>query len=305
MVEFSQAEYRAAASHFEAALSHAPTLASAQAFLGMCKLRLGATEEAQKLLQDSVPRVTDQHLRVQAGLELVKSFSETGRNDKAELTLRQLAESYPADPEVLYSLYRVHSEMASAALAKLTALDPNSAWVHEVLGQNLMAQEQYAAAAEEFRKALAVAPRLNGLHYQLGEALLQEVRNAENRAAAETEFLTELQMNPGDEPSLLKLSEIEIDRTNYDQARSLVRRALNIRPDDAEAHSTFAKILEKRGDLKTATAELEMAERLAPDTKATHYRLAQLYRAQGRTADADREIALFKRITSGEGPPAP
>ena len=304
MVEFSQGEYSAAAGHFEAALSHAPTLASAQAFLGMCKLRLGATEEAQKLLQDSVPRVTDKHLRVEAGLELVKSFSESGIDDKAESALRQLAESYPTDPDVLYSLYRVHSETASAALAKLTALNPNSAWVHEVLGQNLMAQEQYAGAAEEFRKALAIAPRLNGLHYQLGEALLQEARNEENRAAAEQEFLSELRMNQRDAPSLLKLGQIEIERRNYEQARVLLKRALGIRPGYAEAHATFAKILEQHGDLATAIAELETAERLAPDTKTTHYQLAQLYRAQGRTADADREIALFKRM-SGEPRPMP
>jgi predicted Zn-dependent protease len=213
--------------------------------------------------------------------------------------------SDPTDPEVLYASYRVHSEMASAALAKLSAHDPNSAWVHEVLGQNLMAQEQYSGAAEEFRKAIAAAPTLGGLHYQLGQALLQEARNEENRSAAEKEFSSELRIDQRDAGSLLKLGQIEIERRNYEQASVLVKRALSIRPRYAEGHATLAKILEQRGDPATAIMELEIAERLAPDTKTTHYQLAQLYRAQGRTADADREVALFKRITSGEARPMP
>ncbi len=303
MVEFSQGEYAQAAHRFEAVLSHEPSLASAQAFLGMCKARLGAAEQAQKLLRDSLAQVTDKHLRVQAGLELVKSYSETGMNEKAAATLNQLMDSDPTDPEVLYAFYRIHSEMAAAALAKLTAQDPDSAWVHEVLGQNMLAQEQFSGAAEEFRKAIAVAPAAGGLHYQLGEALLRAARNEENRAAAEKEFLSELQINQRDAASLLKLTEIEMERGHSQQARVLVTRALSVRPGYAEAHATFAKILEQQGDQATAVSELETAERLAPDTKTTHYQLAQLYRVQGRTADADREIALFKRAASGEPRP--
>jgi protein O-GlcNAc transferase len=112
-------------------------------------------------------------------------------------------------------------------------------------------------------------------------------------------------MNQRDTPSLLKLAEIEIDRMKYDKARTFIERALSIRPGYAEAHATLAKTLEKQGDLTTATAELETAERLAPETKTTHYHLAQLYRAQGRTADAEREVALFRRITSGEASRTP
>jgi tetratricopeptide (TPR) repeat protein len=300
MVEFSQGEYVEASGHFEAVLSKAPDLWNAQAFLGMCKLRLSSVEQGEKLLEEALPRVTDRTLHVQAGLELVKSYSELGMNEKAEAVLHDIKNVDPRNQEVLYTVYRLHSEMASAALRKLTAIDPNSAWVHEVLGQSLMAQEQYSQAIKEFQKAIERGPHLAGLRYQLGEALLSEARTEGNRVQAEREFLEELQTNPRDSVSLLKLAEIELDRANFDKAQSFVTRALAARPEFADAHALFGKLLLERRDIKGATAELETAERLAPETKTTHYQLSQLYRALGRSAESDREAATFKRLLAAE-----
>jgi len=300
MVEFSQGAYQEASREFEAALSKSPSLSSARAFLGMCEVRLGAADHGRKLLEESLAGVKDRTLHVQAGLELVRSYSELGMIEKAEPVLRQLEDFDPANSEVLYTLYRLHSEIASSALRKLTAVDADSAWVHEVLGQNHLAQEQYSPAEQEFRKAIERGPHLTGLHYQLGEALLLAARTEENRTLAEKEFYAELQMTPHDAGSLFKLAEIALERSNAVAAKSFVVRAIAARPGFAEAHALLGKILEQEGNLKGATGELETAEKLAPEVKSTRYRLAQLYRAQGRTADSDREAAAFRSLSAAE-----
>jgi tetratricopeptide (TPR) repeat protein len=300
MVEFSQGEYAEAAREFEAALTHEPSLWSARAFLGMCKVRLGATEQGQKFLEESLSHVTDRQLHVDSGLALVQCYSISGAFGRAESVLNELKELDSGNPKVLYALYRLHAEMASAALRELTVSDPNSAWVHEVLGQNFMSQEQYSQAAVEFQKALDRNPSLAGLHYQLGEAQLSAARTPENQSKAELEFLAELQMNPRDVNSLVALAEINSERGAYADAKSFATRALAAQTGSAKAHATLAKILEQEGDIKDATAELETAEKLAPEVKTTHYRLSQLYRAQGRTADSDREVAVFRRLSAAE-----
>src|SRR5579863_2149563 len=87
MVEFLQGEYREASSHFEAVLSRSPSLTSARTFLGMCELRLGKTEHGRKMIEESLAKVADRRLHVQAALELVRSYTESGMLAKAESTL--------------------------------------------------------------------------------------------------------------------------------------------------------------------------------------------------------------------------
>lgn len=300
MIEFVQGEYREASGHFEAALSQSPSLTAASAFLGMCHLRLGQTEQGRKLIEDALPQVADRTLRLQAGLELVRSYSESGLTGQAAPVLDRLAKLDPRNPQVLYALYRLHSDLSSAALRQLAEADPDSAWVHEVLGQNYMAQERFGEAVREFRLAVERGPQLTGLHYQLGEALFAAERTEENRALAGKEFLAELKMNPGDAGSLYKLGEIAIERSQFPEAKSFFSRAAALRPDLAEAHAGLGKVLDHEGNAAGAIRELEQAAKLAPNVRTTHYKLAQLYRAQGRAADADRELALFRKLAEFE-----
>lgn len=302
MVEFLQGEYKEAARHFEAALTRAPALETAQAFLGMCEVRLGMAERGRERIEKALPRIADRTLHVQAGLELVRSYTEAGMLDKAAPVLERLAAFDPANSEILYTLYRLHTEMAAAALRRLTAAGMESPWVHEVIGQNYMAQDQYGAAIREFRTAIERGPRLTGLRYQLGEALFAEARTEENRALAEKEFLAELKMNPGDAGCFYKLGEIAMERSDYARAKSFVAQALAARPGFAEAHAAMGKILEQAGDKQGAISELEAAVKFSPEMKATHYKLAQLYRSQGRRADAEREFKIVQTLMDQQLP---
>lgn len=300
MLNFVQGHYLEASQQFEAALSRSPSLWSAQAFLGLCKARLGDPAGSRNLLEASLPHLTDWTLLKQSSLELVRSYSSSGMVDKAVPVLENLTRLRPTDSEVLYAEYRFHSEIASKALRNMIAADGDSPWLHEVYGQNSMAQEQYASAIIEFQKALKLDSQLPGLHYQLGEALLLSERTEVKRLAAEQEFRLELARDPQDADCLLKLGEIALERSRREEAKSLVARALSVRPDSAAAHAAEARIMELEGNVSIAITELEAAEKLAPDVKQTYYRLGTLYRRQGRQSEASRQLQIFQRLASAE-----
>jgi tetratricopeptide (TPR) repeat protein len=145
---------------------------------------------------------------------------------------------------------------------------------------------------------------MSGLHYQLGEALLLSERSESKRTAAEQEFRLELKQNPQDANCMMKLADIALERSQIDEAKSLVARALTIRGDSAEAHVAKARIMELEGDVPAAIRELETAEKLAPDVKTTYYQLGTLYRRQGRQAEAAQQLQTFQRLASAERAPA-
>jgi tetratricopeptide (TPR) repeat protein len=300
MLKFVEGNYADASRQFKGALAGSPSLWSAQAFLGLCQARLGNSAGAQTLLETSLPHVADSTLLKQSSLELAHLYSDSGALEKAATVIENLARSRPTDPEVLYTKYRLHSEIAAEALRQMTVGGSDSPWLHEVYGQSYMAQEQYAPAIREFQKAIELGPQISGLHYQLGEALLLSERTESKRSAAEQEFQLELKLNPQDTNCMLKLADIAIERSRIEDAKSLVARALSIRSDNAEAHVAKARIMERQGDLPSAIAELETAEKLAPDIKATYYQLGTLYRRQGRQEEASRQLQVFQRLASAE-----
>ncbi len=303
MLKFVEADYLEASRQFRAALSRSPSLWSAQAFLGLCQARLGIPGGGRDLLEPAFPHLSDPTLIKQSGLELVRSYSDSGAIQKALPILDRLERLNPTDSEILYAEYRVHSEIASEALRHMTQSDGDSPWLHEVYGQNFMAQEQYPSAAGEFQKALELNPNLPGLRYQLGEALLLSEHTEAKRNAAEQEFRLELEKNPQDADCILKLAEIAIETSRLDLAKRLVAQALSIRPNLAAAHVAKARIMELEGNVPLAIKELEAAEKFAPDVKQTYYRLGTLYRREGRQKEAEGQFQVFQRLASAEPKP--
>lgn len=298
MVAFTQADYAQAAKHFKAALALSPSLWSAQTFLGMCEIRLGSTSTGRKLIEVSLPHVEDKVLRTQAGMELIETYTATADFSKALPILELLRRSDPTNADVLYMSYRVHSELAASALRDINKVAPDSVRLHEVLGQNFMAQEQYPAAAAEYRKAIERGPRVRGLHFQLGQAILAEAPTDENRESAMKEFRAELAINPGDPDSNYKLGEIAYARSDLKASKELFLRAIKLRPAFGDAEIALGKVLADLGNAADAIAHLQLGLKLRPDNKMAHYRLAQMYREQGRTTEAERELDAFKKLST-------
>ncbi len=68
---------------------------------------------------------------------------------------------------------------AAVSLARVRALEPETASVREALGRALFGAQRYAEAAEEFAAVVATHPTDDYAHFCLGRSLQQLDRHAE------------------------------------------------------------------------------------------------------------------------------
>ena len=102
----------------------------------MCEIRLERADRGRSDIEDALPKLTDNVLRKQAGLDLINSYENAGNEDKAARVIEALQHDEPGNPDLLYAEYRVHAALAGAALQKLSQTAPDSARVRQVLDEH-------------------------------------------------------------------------------------------------------------------------------------------------------------------------
>lgn len=302
VIAYMRGDYAQATKEFHQALAFQPSLWNAQAFLGMSEMRLGHAREAQLLLEKSFPHLEQPKLRSQAGRDLIGIYSQAGDLNKAVDLLRSLERADPRDPDTLYDAYRIYSDLAAHALANLVKIAPDSARMHEILAQTLMNQNNFPGAIQQYRKALQVDPRLPGIHFELGQAILAKSTDEKARREAQEQFEAALAADPTDANSEYELGEIAWLRSDLPGALRDYSHALELRPDFAEAQIGLGKVLTAMGQPQKALGHLLDAARADPQNEMAHYRLAMTYRKLGRGADADRERAIFQKLQNSKLP---
>jgi tetratricopeptide (TPR) repeat protein len=300
MVLFTQRHYDEAAKNFGVVLVRSPSLWNAKAFLGMCQIRLGRADEGRSDIEDALPKLTDRVLREQAGLELIKSYTEGGDEDRAAHIIETLQHDDPENPDLLFAAYRIHSALASAALQKFSQTSPDSARIHQVLGDDMLLQENFQGAIGEYKEALKLDPHLIGVHLTLGEAMLAQGGKTQNASSAESEFQAELAVDPGNPDALLQLGEIALRRGDQNSAARLFTESLERRPSSSEAHIALAKISSDRNQDAAAIEHLQAALKTEPKSRTAHYRLAQLYSKSGDSVKAAQEFEIARRLAAIE-----
>jgi len=295
-IAYQQGRYEQAIQSFSEALRLNPSLGDAQALLGLCQLRSGHTEEGRQSLQKSWGHIRAKELRIDAGIELVHLDQQQNRWESALDIVRALTATSPEDPRVLYLSYRVYSELAAHAVHTLTQKAPESAQMHQILGEAAGTQDDLPGAIAEYQKVLQIDSHFPGVHYELGQALLASSQDEASRQGAKREFEAELAANPHHAEAEFGLGEVYSREGNSEAAAQHYRRALQMRPEFADAHLALAKRLTASGKEAEALPHLREAERLDPDNEAAHYRLAQAYRAAGQSEQAAQEMEIVKKL---------
>ena len=207
--------------------------------------------------------------------------------------LRQLSERQPENPEVWYLLGKVHMKLSEEALSKLSALDPNSVWVHEISGEVMESMKNYDGALLEYKKAVEVAPQQAGTHYHLGNAYW----SLNMWDAATEQFRAELANDSSNCAAQWKIGNIILEQ-HGDSAEALkeVEKALEMCPDLMGARVDRARALIKLERHGEAAKDLEAAVKADPGEASTHFLLAQTYRALGRKQEAQAEMKVFSKL---------
>ncbi len=265
-----------------------------EVLLSICEKRQGDKAAARTDLEDAFPHLDEGKLRLQAGMELIEIYSNTGDLDKAAGVVTVLREHDPANVDVLYTAYRIYSDLAGESMLSLSLVDPDSAQMHRVIAHEETRQGNDAGAIGNYRKAIALDPQLPGVHFELAE-LLYASPDQKLKKEAEEEYLTALKENPEDEKTVRKLGEIDAAKGDTQKAFEEFSKAIQLEPTDSDAKLGLAKTLIEMNQLDKAQALLEETVQLEPTNAIAHYRLATLYRKMGRTDDAKREVDLYKK----------
>jgi Tfp pilus assembly protein PilF len=278
------------------ALAERPSLFKAQTLLGLCEKQGGDSESAAHDLEQSLTHLRDWRLAKLAGSQLVEIYYNEDDLNRAAQVIAELQRAHPTDADILFMAYRVHMELAERARDTLALIAPDSARMHELMAEQFVNDGNAADAITQYEKALAKDPSLPGVHYELGEAIMQNSKSEDSFEHAAREFEAALAENPRNAGAEAKLGQIAFSQGKMDRAEQDYQRALTLQPDEAEALKGMAEIFGRSGQTEQAVKYLLRASQSAPFDETICYRLAFYYRKLGRASEANREMARFEKL---------
>jgi tetratricopeptide (TPR) repeat protein len=189
-----------------------------------------------------------------------------------------------------------------AAFQQALRLEPHSAEAHFDLGLVRQRQQQIDAAIQDFQLALQYDPGLLQARCALGSVL-------RDPAGAEAEFRKALAVNPKLVCALDGLAQVLLNGGRYDAALDSWRQAVRIQPDDPDLQLALATATYKAAKARQADgmppvdgAEVADAIRLFtdllgkhPGITAAHFTLGNIYANEQRFREAADEYRLVVR----------
>jgi tetratricopeptide (TPR) repeat protein len=298
MVYYLEHKYPQAEEVLGKAVKLDPSLANARVLLDASLWRQGKLDPAVAELERALKLRLSESAEKTARTALHGALVAEENYPRALEALRPLAEKYPQDVDVLYSLGQTHLQLAAQSFVRIAMVDPQSYRIHQILAESLTKQGRYRDAILEYKLALERKPDVPGIHYQIGLLYWLNEPNPAGEDSALREFEEELKINPFDAWSEYRLGQISRKRQDVSGASTHFRRAITLDEKFVPARLALARDLEAQGHLEEAQEQLEVGEKLEPDNAAAHFRLARIYKQRGKQALAAEETRKFEAIQS-------
>lgn len=289
---FFHKDYKEAVPELRAAVQAKPGLWRIQGLLGLAEARSGDEESSVQDLQSALPHLMDGKFQAEVGGALIDEYASHQEFEKAAETASSLLATRPTSVPLLYTAYRLYSDLVGRTMLTLALTAPGSAEMHQVMARELARHGDDAAAIANYREAIKINPNLPGLHSELGD-LLHHSDDQKLQAEAKSQFEAALADNPRDERAEMTLGEIAQKQGDQKAAYGHFSRALEIDPSDADACTSVAKILIDMNQKQKAQQLFERAVELDPTDYVAHYRLSTLYREAGKTDEAKEQAAEY------------
>jgi tetratricopeptide (TPR) repeat protein len=296
IVLFFQNDCSQAIGHFDDALKLQPDLAKIRALLGVCQKRAGQIDEAKQNLETALPSVKEAKISVLIENNLSEIYYAEGNLQLASHMAEALLEADPQNPDVLYMVYRIHTDIADRARNALAMIAPDSPRMHQMMAEHFINEGDAANAITQYERALGSDTKVSGVPYELAEAILEESKSAPSLEKAKDLLKEALAEDPRNAGAEAKLGDIAMIENHRDAAKEYFAHALALRGDELDALEGMADIATDQGNNEEALKYLIQASREDPMDDKLHYRLSRLYRSLNRKADSDHELELFTKI---------
>ena len=283
---------------FERALKLNPKMTQAQMMLGLCYAELGRNQQAVSILAPAFRRPPDRQMGRLIGLDLQRAYAGQQQYDKAIAVADELLKRYPDDPEILFQSSRLHADRAYELMTQLMQAAPGSVWLHYATAEVHASLQRYDLAIVEYRNVLAMEPRMPGIHFRLGRAILQGSKDTDAVEAALHEFELELSIAAENSDAEYEIGEICRQRGLFEPALLHFSNAVRQHPSFVQARIGLASTLISRGRPREALGHLVEAVRIEPQNEVAHFRLASVYKTLGDTPNYQKEMAFFQKLHS-------
>lgn len=194
---------------------------------------------------------------------------------------------------------------AEAAYRHLAASYPRAFQPMARLGDMFRGRQRWEEAITAYDQAIQRIPAPVAIHWPLFYARGIALERAGRWPAAEADFRLALELNP-EQPLVLNYlaySWVEMNQ-HLDEARRMLERAVELRPNDGNIADSLGWALYKLGDFAGAVRWLEKAVELEPRSSVINDHLGDAYWAQGRRREA--QFQWRRALTLGpegdEGP---
>jgi tetratricopeptide (TPR) repeat protein len=288
LIESKQQHYSEAISYYKRAMALNPRMPGLRLNLGLAYFKAGDYQHAVAELDPMLKmRPDDQQLT------LLVAMSQYGLEHFREASplLKRASEQDPQNPTLLLTL--AHSCLLSNqypcvmdAYHHLIALNAESAEADMLVGEALDEMKDHEGAIRELRAAVAANPKEPNVHFGLGYLLWTKSQYPE----AAQEFKAELANDPHHLQAMLYLGDAEMQMNQMTAAQSQLEGLEKIDSKIPMQHLDLGIVYADTDRKNEARKEFETAIQLAPDNVNAHYRLARLYRSMGLSAQAKAEF---------------
>jgi Flp pilus assembly protein TadD len=228
----------------------------------------------------------------EARLLLAAALRRQGSAASALEILQALARAHPAAAPVQVELGLVHAALgrgpdAIAALRRAVGIDPSHAQAWRALGDALGLAGETAEADQAYMRSIKASARDPAL-VEAATALIED-----RLAVAERLLREHLKRRPTDVAAIRMLAELGVRLGRFDDAETLLARALELAPSFTAARHNYATVLYRQNKPVQAIAE---ADRLLADDPANPSLRNLKAAALGRTGDYKQSVALYESV---------
>jgi tetratricopeptide (TPR) repeat protein len=150
-----------AVTRFRQALALQPDYGPSRLLLGSSLLALRENAEALHELKRAVTLMPEEP---QAHLQLARAYEASNNRIAAVQEFQKLVELAPQEPEYSYQLGTAWAKLSGWSYGQITRINPNSARLHQALGQEYVIQEKYDLALAAYQQAARSDLKMPEIH---------------------------------------------------------------------------------------------------------------------------------------------
>jgi tetratricopeptide (TPR) repeat protein len=210
--------------------------------------------------------------------------------DSAEKVLEEQLHLYLHLPSVALLRMEVEAQLGLRYFGLVVAKEPNSDRAKLILGKSHAAAGRTKEAIAAYQEVLKQSPERLGIHLAIAQLYEDEL----NWAAAIEELKAELALAPDNALALAHLGHAYTESRDADQAIQVLSKLLETHPDDGRAYADLGRAWTMKENTAKAIEAFERALLNDRTQHTVHYRLFQLYSKLGDKARAQTHLAAFQ-----------